>query len=248
MAWYRSLFAGAAPDDLCGESSTHYSKLPTYPSTIERMRAHLPTDLKIIYIMRHPIDRLISQYIHEWTQQVVDGSIDDAIESNPEMIAYSRYAMQLQPFIDAWGRDNILPLFFERFTSHQQQTLERACAFIGYAGRPQWDASLGEQNVSSERLRTSPLRDAIVNLPGLATLRRNLVPRTWRERVKRAWMMKQRPELSESNITRLRRIFDADLAQLGHWLGIDGLTCETFKQHAQVGHPAWRMEAKAPAA
>src|SRR6185503_9263970 len=149
------------------ESSTHYTKLPTYPRTVERMRAQLPRDLKLIYIMRHPIDRLVSQYIHEWTQRVVSGAIDTVLDSHAEMIDYSRYAMQLQPFIQAWGRDNILPLFFEHFTGHHQQTLERVCRFIGYHGEPRWDSKLREQNVSSERLRKSPWRDALANLPGM---------------------------------------------------------------------------------
>ena len=34
LAWYRSLFDNAASSDLCGESSTHYTKLPTYPNTV----------------------------------------------------------------------------------------------------------------------------------------------------------------------------------------------------------------------
>lgn len=248
MTWYRGLFADAKPGDICGESSTHYSKLPTYPLTIDRMRKSLPRDVKIIYMMRHPIERLISQYIHEWTQRFVSGTIDEALDTNPEMIAYSRFAMQLQPFIDILGRGNILPLYFEHFTSHQQQTLERVCAFIGYAGQPKWDHTLGEQNVSSERMRTSPWRDAIAKFPGMTTLRRNLVPRAWRERVKSAWMMKERPELSEASLKRLREVFDADLAILGRWLGNDCLTCDTFKRIAKTGHPTWRAEAKAPAA
>jgi hypothetical protein len=41
LEWYASLFDPAAADSLCGESSTHYTKLPTYPRTVERMRRHL---------------------------------------------------------------------------------------------------------------------------------------------------------------------------------------------------------------
>ncbi len=52
--------------DLRGESSTHYTKLPTYPRTVDRMVRDLPR-LKLIYVMRHPIERLVSQYVHELT-------------------------------------------------------------------------------------------------------------------------------------------------------------------------------------
>lgn len=250
IEWYRSLFSDAKAGDLCGESSTHYTKLPTYPLTIERMKQHLPRDAKFIYVLRHPIDRLVSQYIHEWTQRVVpvDSTIDHATDTNPELIAYSRYAMQLRPFFDAFGRENILPLFFERLTSQPQETLERVCRFIGYQGRSQWFAEASDQNASRERLRRNPVRDAIINLPGLKSLRRSLVPQAWRDRIRGLWMMKQRPQLSEANIARLREIFDADLATLGAWLGRDDLCCDNFKQIAKNTTLNWTSPAKAPAA
>src|SRR6516165_1122868 len=57
--WYSSLFNAADDGVLRGESSTHYTKLPTFPRTVERMTHFLPR-VKLIYVMRHPIDRLIS--------------------------------------------------------------------------------------------------------------------------------------------------------------------------------------------
>ncbi len=248
LSWYRELFAGAKPGELCGESSTHYTKLPTYPRTIDRMRAHVLQGVKLVYIMRHPIDRLVSQYIHEWTQGVVSGTIDEALDSHPEMIEYSRYAMQLKPFIDTWGSESILPLFFERFTAHQQETLERVCRFIGHARQPKWDDTLGEQNVSRERMRRSAWRDAFVKFPGMTTLRRAFVPQSVRNRIKGAWIMKQRPVLSDASVVRLKGIFDADLTTLGAWLGVDGLCCDNFISVAAKAHPSWRAQAKVTAA
>ncbi|MCI0364755.1 MAG: sulfotransferase domain-containing protein [Phycisphaerales bacterium] len=244
--WYASLFAQAPTHALCGESSTHYTKLPTYPLTVHRMTKRLKTDTRFIYIMRHPIDRLISQYIHEWTQCVISSPIDQAIHQHPELIDYSCYAMQLEPYFEAYGQENVLPVFFDRLSSEPQPELERVCRFIGYDGSPQWDAGVEGQNVSSQRMRASPLRDAIINLPGLKTLRRRLVPKPWRERVKTLWMMKQRPQLSDTNRDRLRAIFDKDLSLLGTWLGID-LSCENFKRVAKHSAPEWCVESRAAA-
>jgi len=237
-SWYQGLFQTAQQNSLCGESSTHYTKLPTYPATIERMQKHLPATVKFIYVMRHPIDRLVSQYIHEWTQRLVDVPIDQAIDTLPILVDYSRYAMQLEPFIEAFGRERILPMFFERLTSNAQDELERTCRFIGYNGSPRWDESVGEQNASSQRLRKSGVRDAVINLPGLKWMRRTLVPQSMRDRVKGMWTMKQRPELSADNIARLTAIFDEDLARLGTWLGLN-LTCVNFKKIARQSPPNW---------
>jgi len=244
VEWYASLFNQARPDDLCGESSTHYTKLPTYPLTIERMKAHLPSHIKFLYIMRHPIDRLISQHIHEWTQRVVSGPIDQAIDEFPELIDYSRYAMQLEPYFDAFGQASVLPMFFDRLSSHPQQELERVCQFIGRGGPARWDESIEEQNVSSQRMRQNPLRDAIVNFPGLKTIRRNLVPQAVRDRIKQLWMMKGRPQLSPANLKRLTNIFDEDLQILGRWLGLE-LSCASFKHVAPSVEPRWRTSLRA---
>ena len=37
--WYAGLFADAAPGDLTGEATTHYTKRPDYPDTIARIQA-----------------------------------------------------------------------------------------------------------------------------------------------------------------------------------------------------------------
>ena len=167
LDWYASLFANALPGDLCGESSTHYTKLPTYPHTVARMKAVLP-QLKLIYMMRHPIDRLISHYLHEQFEWRMQMPIEEAIDKHPELISYGCYSLQLEPFLDAYGAENILLIFFERFVVKGQEELERVCRFVGSAttaavGRRAWRPT----NVSSQRMRESHLRDTIVNAPVL---------------------------------------------------------------------------------
>ena len=78
--WYSSLFGEAGPGVVRGESSTHYTKLPTFPRTVERMVHDLPC-VKLIYVMRHPIDRLISQYVHELTAGAIRVSCRPSLAS-----------------------------------------------------------------------------------------------------------------------------------------------------------------------
>jgi hypothetical protein len=245
-SWYASLFNAAAADDICGESSTHYTKLPTHPHTVARMKRTLPSHVKFIYIMRHPIDRLISHYIHEWTQRVMSSPIDEAVRTHAELVEYGMYAAQLEPYCVAFGESNILPVFFERLTAHPQTELERVCRFIGYQGSPRWHDDVAEENRSSERLRRSRLRDAVINLPGLKQARRALVPKSVREWVKGFWSMKQRPHLSPPTLARLTEHIDGDLARLGRWFGLE-LRCDNFKQVAAGAEPAWRPRAEVAA-
>ena len=242
LDWYASLFANAVPGDLCGESSTHYTKLPTYPHTSARMKAALP-QLKLIYMMRHPIDRLISHYLHEqfeWRMQV---PIEEAVDKHPELISYGCYSLQLDPFLEAYGAENILLIFFERFVLKGQEELERVCRFVGSQRQPRWAEDLKASNVSSQRMRASYLRDTIVNAPVLRTIRKRLVPKAWRDRVKRLWQIRQRPQLSSTLVQRLEEVFDADLARLGRWLNIE-LSCRTFHELAKSTVPTWSQTLK----
>lgn len=225
IAWYEGLFAAGAHAALRGESSTHYTKLPTYPRTIERIRAHLG-EPKLVYMMRDPIDRLVSHYVHEWTEARIDGSIDDALERHPELVDYGCYAMQLRPYLEAFGAERVLPVSLHRLQAAPQAELSRICAFLGYRGEPRWNPACARRNVTAERLRKSTVRDAVVEQPILAALRR-LLPKTMRERAKDLWRMKERPLLSPEQRAWLEERFDADLAKLGGWLGLE-LSCRTF--------------------
>lgn len=230
LDWYWKLFEPAKEGDLCGESSTHYTKLPTHPRTVDRIAEHLP-DAKFVYVMRHPIDRLVSHYVHEWTQRVIDGSLANAIDAHPELVQYGQYAMQLQPWFERFGRERVLPVFFDRLRAHPQDELVRVCEFIGYAGSPTW-RDLPPSNVSNERMRKSKWRDRLVHAPVLSTIRRRFVPKWVRERIKQLWMMKERPELGERERRRLVELFDPDLAELGRALGIE-LRCDNFVERTR---------------
>jgi len=236
--WYSSLFDDAPPHAIKGESSTHYTKRPTHPKTVERLIDFAP-GVKTIYLMRHPIDRLVSQYMHEWTQNVVRDPIDEALRTFPPLIEYSRYAMQLKPYLEAFGPERVLPVFLNRLRARPQAEFERIARFIGFDRRPVWRDDRAPQNVSEQRVRKSPWRDRLIYAPGVSQLRRRLVPRAARERIKSFWRMKDRPELSQASRRRLVEIFDEDLAELGQWLGLP-LSCEAFDELADQSQLPWR--------
>jgi hypothetical protein len=238
MDWYLSLFDDAEAGDLCGESSTHYTKLPTYPNAIARMHAAFP-DLKLIYMMRHPVKRLVSHYMHEWSQAVISTDIDSAVAEFPELTKYSLYTEQLKPYFEMYGPDRVLPIFFERWCQNPQAELERVAQFIGYDRPIEWKPELEADNVSSDRMRKNALRDLIVEAPGLRELRRALVPKSFRTWVRGLWTMKQKPTLNADNLRHLEAVFDEDLATLGTWLGIADLSCHTWKDRATAQAYDW---------
>jgi len=241
LNWYHSVFSAGKHR---GESSTHYTKLPTHPHTIRRLYRELGKDLKFIYIMRHPVDRLVSHYIHEWSQGVISEPIDVAIHSHEPLIDYGSYARQLRPWLETFGPERVLPVFFDSIAERPQYELERVCRFLEYRGKPTWIAEKGRQNVSRERIRRSWL-DVLGSVGPLVWFVRRLVPERNRAWARSFRQMKMRPTLAQSDRIALEAMFDKDLADLGEWLGIP-LSCSTFHDLALGAEPEWTDSAPRP--
>jgi Sulfotransferase domain len=238
LDWYASCFAGAGDHHIVGESSTHYTKLPTHPHTVDRM-VRVLSRVKLIYVMRHPIDRLTSHYLHDVTVGRIKVGLVEAVERYPDLVDYGRYGMQLAPYLLAYGPEHILPVFHDRLVHHPAEELERIGAFLGALEPLRWDHSLRAQNVGRQRLRHSPLREFLVQLPVLTPVRRRLLPRPLVERLKAHWMIDMDPpQVSSDLAARLRDIFDPDLARLGNWLGIS-LDTDSFHDRAREQPARW---------
>lgn len=210
--WYGSLFDAASPGDRKGEASTHYTKLPTYPETIARLKATGATP-KIIYMVRDPLARAVSHVIHETTMGVITCPVEDVLSEHPEIIDYGRYAMQITPWIEAFGRENVLLLTMDAMKHDPQAVLTETGRFLALSGL-KWRDDLAQMNASAERIRRFPLHGLLFDNPVAEALRRTLVPQSIRDRIKAARQIHDRPEFSPSQIAELKSIYRADHAKL----------------------------------
>ncbi len=211
--WYRALYDAAAPGDLAGEASTHYTKLPTYPQTVARLAEMVPAP-RLIYVIRDPVARAISHYIHEWSEGRMQRDPVEAFAQHPELMAYSRYPMQLAPYIEQFGLDAILLTSLEELKHDPEGVLARISTHIGSAAPLIWNHDLGAQNVSAERFRRLPLHRVIVANPVARAVRRNLVPAALRASIRKARTHGERPELPQSLRAELEQAFAPDHAAL----------------------------------
>jgi hypothetical protein len=212
VGWYRRLFDPAPAGTLRGEASTHYTKLPTYPETTTRLSETLE-EPKLIYLIRDPMARAVSHYIHEWTQGVISSDLETALDTHPEIISYGCYGMQIAPWVEIYGSDRILVSSMEAMQQDPQALMDRIGAFLGRDGFT-WQADMGPENVSSERVRKMPMQRLLIDNPLATFLRRTLVPQGLRDRIKESRQMKTRPKLSPAAETRLARIFAEDRDRL----------------------------------
>jgi len=135
---YEQLFSKAEPGQLCAEASTAYTKLPTHESVPDRALQLLGPELKVIYIIRDPIDRMESHMHHavsggEWEPM----SFEQSVQAHPELLAYSQYGMQIQPWIRALGSENIRILRFEDYTDNRRLRCVELWDWLGAESRPE---------------------------------------------------------------------------------------------------------------
>jgi len=212
LDWYSDLFAPAASGDLRGEASTHYTKQPDYPDVIARLTATGATP-KLIYMIRNPVERAISHYIHEWTEGVINGGISDALHDFPALINYSCYADQIAPWADQFGAENILLLSLEAMQQDHQAVLDAAGAFLGRENLI-WQDNLERVNVSAERIRKIPFQDILINNKIAVALRRALIPQKLRDNIRESRQMRERPKLDAADRALLEQRFAQDYAKL----------------------------------
>ena len=128
--WYLSLFELAGNARIIGESSTDYTKLPRHQGVVQRIAAFNP-EARIIYIMRDPVERSISHYWWEVQWSAEGRDMLTAIQKVNDIIDVSYYAMQLQPYIDTFGRDHVMTLTLEELSTAPDQVLPQLFEWLG---------------------------------------------------------------------------------------------------------------------
>ncbi|ADE16362.1 sulfotransferase [Nitrosococcus halophilus Nc 4] len=129
IEWYKNLFDKKAK--ILGEASPNYTKRHLFPGVPERMYAVLPR-VKLIYLLRDPIERIVSHYIHSYSHRRERSSFIEAItKPNNNYILTSKYFYQLQVFIERFSSENILLIESEELRKNTDKVINIILEFIG---------------------------------------------------------------------------------------------------------------------
>ena len=130
IAWYQALFPVDKP--IRGEASPNYAKCDVFKGVPQRIHAVRP-DVKLIYIVRDPVDRFWSHYRHSFLVHGGLGAPQEVLQSEEgaHILASSMYHQQLSAYLDVFSSDQINVVDFDEFTAATDETLGRVCAFLG---------------------------------------------------------------------------------------------------------------------
>lgn len=126
---YKALYT-PTEGQLCGEASTSYACYPEFNKTTYKSLYEFNPELKIIYIMRHPIDRMVSHYMHTYLRGYINSSFEEAVMHHTSYVNRTRYFTQIKPYLECFGPERVFLLTFEEFLSDKQSVLQRMASFL----------------------------------------------------------------------------------------------------------------------
>ena len=229
LEWYRRQFAGADEHVVAvGEASNAYTKYPQFQGVPERIASHIP-DVRMIYLVRDPIDRIRSHYQTRAWQGDERAPIGTAVFDDPRYLSYSRYWLQLEQYLSWFPREQILVITSEGLRNARKDSLRRVFEFLGV------DAGFVPDNADREIYRSGDhSSSSLVPLKVRKALKRHLpaakrakelenhVFRTL-DRLRGRGTAPPRPPvvMPESVRTRLAAMLEGDVRQLRAFLGSD---------------------------
>ncbi len=141
--WYRKHFQPADPTDTIGEDSTTY--LPSHKAP-ERIASLLP-DVKLIALLRDPVDRAYSHYWHIVRKGIAMFDFETTLERCPgRILNRSMYRPSIERYRRHFSDEQLKVVVFERFVENQRTVLEEICEFLGVSPDPDLEFDQSHQN------------------------------------------------------------------------------------------------------
>jgi hypothetical protein len=209
LAWYEAHFADAGGAQQAGEATPWYLQ---DHNAVDEIAQVIP-DVKIIVILRDPVDRTYSHYWMEKVRGRADASFEEYLETS-DVLDVSLYAAHLSYMTEHFPRDQILVLFHEDLKNDPTGLYTDVCEFLGVdsAYAP---LALGRTVNQYVEFRSMRVRDWAKALPSSLVFARRIMDRA-NTRTKVSY-----PQMNQATRDRLERFYQGPNMDLARWLDRD---------------------------
>lgn len=164
IEWYSKQFP-RVENRLVGEFTPNYlwtfgcsrevghGGLPIPHNIVEHLGAQ---NLKLIYLLRNPVDRAVSAYYHHIRQgRVSVGTSILDVADRWGIESMGRYDQHLEAWLSQVHRDQILVLIYEDSLrdDRKRQTLDQVCDHLGVRRYEDWKGLYARQNAAGSHFR-----------------------------------------------------------------------------------------------
>lgn len=150
--WYLSQFSEQAAGKTVGEKSNSYLYAPDAAARLHRDLPHV----KLVVQLRNPVERAYSNYCMLFRRGEVganiDAYLDPAQSENVRFLVAGKFASHLQSYIDLFGRDRLLILFYEGVTADPEAQMSRLRDHLGLPPR-----ALAQSSQNKVKDKTAPV-------------------------------------------------------------------------------------------
>lgn len=179
VSYYRWLFHGRSPGQITGEASPTYSNLRRYPECVERIARDAPS-VRIVYLVRDPLERIVSHFRHHQLLGSGAGTIEEAL-AVPDLWNRSRYLETIEAYLTRFPTDQLLVLDFDALRADGAGLV----TLLRFLGLPAGDdpAVLPQSNITDRRTAVPGPVGRLARTP-VGAMVRDLVPAAALQRVK----------------------------------------------------------------
>jgi hypothetical protein len=150
LDWYEAHFADAP---VRGESTPRYTYYPHVLDVPERIHSLIP-DAKLVYLVRDPIDRIVSHWVQRYwggDRTPFEQWLREADRPDNMIVCASRYATQVERYLALFAREQLLVLDQEDLRSARRETLREVFAFAGVDAGFDSEAFDEQRNTRAEK-------------------------------------------------------------------------------------------------
>ncbi|MEM1340769.1 MAG: sulfotransferase domain-containing protein [Pseudomonadota bacterium] len=207
--WYEGLFADAQPGQPKGEGTNSYANGARFPDAAARMAAYNPA-LKLIYITRHPVNRITSAWVQNRIDMgdLISPSIDDAVRAEPDRyLDQSLYWKNLSRYREHFPDSQIHIIFMEDLKTDPQSVMRGLCGFLGID--PEFEAARPHQNKGDSKRVPSEGWSRLKKLPGLEALAGRVLPAEARMALRDRFFSRSARDVSDLSTATRAELVDA---------------------------------------
>ena len=228
IEWYKSNFR---PDNLKkGEVCPNYAMFPAFPKVPERMYSILP-EAYLIYILRDPISRMLSQIHHQWLDGRETRDIEEIIADDTDRWNYRSYSMyynQLEKFLAYYKKEKILIVTLETLSQSPQLVMSDIFSFLNVDSTFYIESFRDIHHNSAPKKLPGKFLRAINNsyipksLIAVKSKVTKLIPRQMYKRLRQGMEHHiPKPKLTDSEQAKLISVFREDVSKLRSFTGRD---------------------------
>lgn len=182
--------------------------------------------MKLIYLVRNPVDRVVSSYLHHYSRGYTNRSLEEAIRHERIFIDVTRYHTQINPYLKKFGPENVLILDFDDLIQNRTQVLQAIAHFLSI----DFEGFSDYENIHANPFWLSRNHHKFDSLSRTQRIIRKLFPSLWqrmtdnserlfREKPKLSWELQEMIlTMLELEIGALQTLMNKDLS---HWLSVD---------------------------